>query len=118
MRSPRMRKAGRLTAEALDMLTQHVKPGVTTEALDDLVFEFAMAHGAYPAPLDYRGYRKSICTSLNHVVCHGLPEKKPLRDGRRRQHRRHAHCRRLARRLVSHVSGRRGGRAAPNASSR
>ncbi|WP_316313283.1 M24 family metallopeptidase, partial [Clavibacter michiganensis] len=59
----------------------HVQPGVTTEALDDLVFEFAMAHGAYPAPLDYRGYRKSICTSLNHVVCHGLPEKKPLRDG-------------------------------------
>jgi len=76
-----MRKAGRLTAEALDMLTQHVRPGVTTEALDDLVFEFAMAHGAYPAPLDYRGYRKSICTSINHVVCHGLPEKKPLRDG-------------------------------------
>jgi methionyl aminopeptidase len=76
-----MRKAGRLTAEALDMLTAHVQPGVTTEALDDLVFEFAMAHGAYPAPLDYRGYRKSICTSLNHVVCHGLPEKKPLRDG-------------------------------------
>ena len=76
-----MRKAGRLTAEALDMLTAHVQPGVTTEALDDLIFEFAMAHGAYPAPLDYRGYRKSICTSLNHVVCHGLPEKKPLRDG-------------------------------------
>ena len=76
-----MRKAGRLTAEALDMLAAHVAPGVTTEALDDLVFEFAMAHGAYPAPLDYRGYRKSICTSVNHVVCHGLPEKKPLRDG-------------------------------------
>ena len=76
-----MRKAGRLTAEALDMLTAHVQPGVTTETLDDLIFEFAMAHGAYPAPLDYRGYRKSICTSLNHVVCHGLPERKPLRDG-------------------------------------
>ena len=76
-----MRKAGRLTAEALDMLTSHVVPGVTTEALDDIIFEFAMAHDAYPAPLDYRGYRKSICTSLNHVVCHGLPEKKPLRDG-------------------------------------
>ena len=76
-----MRKAGRLTAEALDMLTHHVAPGVTTEVLDDLIFEFAMAHGAYPAPLDYRGYRKSICTSINHVVCHGLPEKKPLRDG-------------------------------------
>ena len=76
-----MRKAGRLTAEALDMLAAHVRPGVCTEALDDLVFDFAMVHGAYPAPLDYRGYRKSICTSLNHVVCHGLPDRKPLREG-------------------------------------
>ena len=76
-----MRKAGRLTAEALDMLTAHVQPGATTEAIDALVFDFAMANGAYPAPLDYRGYRKSICTSLNHVVCHGLPDRKPLKDG-------------------------------------
>ena len=76
-----MRKAGRLTAEALDMLTEHVRPGATTESIDQLVFDFAMAHGAYPAPLDYRGYRKSICTSLNHVVCHGLPDAKPLKDG-------------------------------------
>lgn len=76
-----MRKAGRLTAEALDMLTAHVKPGVTTEELDQRVFDFALAHGAYPAPLDYRGYRKSICTSLNHVVCHGLPDRRPLKDG-------------------------------------
>jgi len=76
-----MREAGRLTAEVLDILTEHVKPGVTTEFLDDLVFDFAMSHGAYPAPLDYRGYRKSICTSINHVVCHGIPERKPLKDG-------------------------------------
>lgn len=76
-----MRKAGRLTAEALDMLTDYVRPGMTTEKLDELVFDFAMSHGAYPAPLDYRGYRKSICTSLNHVVCHGLPDSKPLKDG-------------------------------------
>jgi methionyl aminopeptidase len=76
-----MRRAGRLAAEALDLLTQYVRPGVTTEALDTLIFDFAMAHGAYPAPLDYRGYRKSICTSINHVVCHGIPEPKPLRDG-------------------------------------
>ena len=76
-----MRKAGLLTAQALDMLTDHVRPGVSTESLDARVFEFAMDHGAYPAPLDYRGYRKSICTSLNHVVCHGLPDGKPLRDG-------------------------------------
>ncbi len=76
-----MRRAGRLAAEALDLLTQYVRPGVTTEALDTLIFDFAMSHGAYPAPLDYRGYRKSICTSVNHVVCHGIPEPKPLRDG-------------------------------------
>ncbi|HMN71978.1 MAG TPA: type I methionyl aminopeptidase [Rhodoblastus sp.] len=76
-----MRKAGRLTAEALDMLVDEVKPGVATARLDNLVFQFAMDHGAYPAPLDYRGYRKSICTSINHVVCHGIPDDKPLREG-------------------------------------
>src|SRR3954452_12704763 len=76
-----MRKAGRLTAEALDLLVDAVEPGVTTEALDDLIFEFAMDHGAYPAPLMYRGYRKGICTSINHVVCHGIPEPKPMREG-------------------------------------
>ena len=76
-----MRKAGRLTAEALDMLVGEVGPGVTTRHLDDLVFQFAMDHGAYPAPLDYRGYRKSICTSVNHVVCHGIPDDKPMREG-------------------------------------
>ncbi len=76
-----MRKAGRLTAETLDMLVGEVGPGVTTQHLDDLVFQFAMDHGAYPAPLDYRGYRKSICTSVNHVVCHGIPDDKPMREG-------------------------------------
>ncbi len=76
-----MRRAGRLTAEVLDMLVEHVRPGVTTEFLDNLVFDFAISHGAFPAPLDYRGYRKSICTSINHVVCHGIPDRKPLRDG-------------------------------------
>ena len=76
-----MRKAGRLTAEALDLMTAEVKPGVTTGHLDKLAFEFAMDHGAYPAPLNYRGYTRSICTSINHVVCHGIPDDKPLRDG-------------------------------------
>jgi methionyl aminopeptidase len=76
-----MRKAGRLTAEVLDLLVEHVRPGVTTEFLDNFVFDYAIAHGAFPAPLDYRGYRKSICTSINHVVCHGIPERKPLREG-------------------------------------
>ncbi len=76
-----MRRAGRLTAEALDMLTEHVRPGVTTQYLDDLVFAFAMDHGAIPATLNYRGYTKSSCTSLNHVVCHGIPGPKVLREG-------------------------------------
>jgi methionyl aminopeptidase len=76
-----MRRAGRLAAEALDLLAEHVRPGVPTDTLDRLVFEFAMEHGAYPATLFYRGYTKSICTSINHVVCHGIPNEKPLRDG-------------------------------------
>jgi len=76
-----MRKAGALVAEALDLIGPLVKPGVTTARLDRFVFEFARDHGAYPAPLNYRGYRKSICTSINHVVCHGIPDDKPLRDG-------------------------------------
>ncbi len=76
-----MRKAGHLAALALDIMAEHVKPGVTTDALDRLAFDFAMDHKAYPAPLGYRGYRKSICTSINHVVCHGIPEAKPLREG-------------------------------------
>src|SRR5471030_1648346 len=76
-----MRKAGALTAEALDLLSERVRPGVTTASLDKFAFEFAMDHKAYPAPLHYRGYRKLICTSINHVVCHGIPDEKPLRDG-------------------------------------
>ena len=76
-----MRKAGRLCAEALDLLEPLVKPGVTTESLDNFVTDFAKANSAFPAPLNYRGYRKSICTSINHVVCHGIPDSKPLRDG-------------------------------------
>lgn len=76
-----MRRAGQLAARALDELHALVKPGVTTQFLDDAAFDFAMDHDAYPAPLNYRGYRKSICTSINHVVCHGIPDDKPLRDG-------------------------------------
>ncbi len=76
-----MRKAGQLTARALDLLVEHAQPGVTTGKLDDLVFEFARDHGAYPATLFYRGYTRSICTSINHVVCHGIPNDKPMREG-------------------------------------
>jgi len=76
-----MRKAGALVAQCLDMLTPHVKPGVTTDKLDRLVSEFARDNNALPATLMYRGYEKSICTSINHVVCHGIPNDKPLKDG-------------------------------------
>jgi methionyl aminopeptidase len=76
-----MRKAGRLVAECLDMLTAEIQPGVPTERLDQLVFEFGCDHGAVPATLMYRGYRRSTCTSLNHVVCHGIPGEKPLKEG-------------------------------------
>jgi len=76
-----MRKAGQLAAACLDMLVPYVTPGVATERLDELVFQFAMDHNAIPAPLNYRGFPKSICTSINHVVCHGIPGNKPLREG-------------------------------------
>ncbi len=76
-----MRKAGRLAAECLDMLIPKVVPGVTTEALDDAAREFILDNGATPACLNYRGYPKSICTSINHVVCHGIPVPKPLKNG-------------------------------------
>ena len=76
-----MAKAGRLVAEALDLLVDHVEPGVTTGELDAVAFGFAMDHGAFPAPLNYRGFPKSICTSLNHVVCHGIPGSRAMREG-------------------------------------
>src|SRR6187200_3194216 len=76
-----MRKAGRLVAECLDMLGDEVRPGVPTEKIDRLVFDFAMAHNATPATMMYRGYRKATCTSVNHVVCHGIPGPKPLKEG-------------------------------------
>lgn len=76
-----MHKAGQLAAAALDMLVDVVKPGVATQHLDDLVFQFAMDHGAIPATLNYRGYTHSSCISINHVVCHGIPGPKVLKDG-------------------------------------
>ncbi len=76
-----MRKAGRLAAEALDMLVPLVLPGVQTDKIDQLLMEFALDHGAIPATLNYRGYRYASCTSINHVVCHGMPNAKPLKEG-------------------------------------
>src|SRR5512147_2811849 len=76
-----MRKAGRLAAETLDYITPHVRPGVRTDELDRLCHGFIVDHGAIPAPLNYRGFPKSICTSVNHVVCHGIPGDRRLMDG-------------------------------------
>ncbi|MCJ8191882.1 type I methionyl aminopeptidase [Sphingomicrobium aestuariivivum] len=76
-----MRKAGRLAASILDALADHVVPGVTTGEIDRIVFDMTLAGGGVPATLGYRGYTKSCCTSINHVVCHGIPGDKVLKDG-------------------------------------
>ena len=78
----KMRIAGRLAADVLDMIGEHVRPGVTTGELDRICHDFiTQEQGAVPAPLNYRGFPKSICTSVNHVVCHGIPGDKTLKSG-------------------------------------
>tara|TARA_Y100001935_G_scaffold54206_2_gene45219 strand:+ start:4021 stop:4821 length:801 start_codon:yes stop_codon:yes gene_type:complete len=76
-----MRKAGKLAAEVLDYITPFVKPGVTTETLDKKCYDFILKNKAIPAPLNYKGFPKSICTSINHVICHGIPGEKILLNG-------------------------------------
>ena len=76
-----MRRAGRLAAEVLDALVPHVVPGVTTDELDRIAHEHILRGGAVPAPLNYRGFPKSVCISINHVVCHGIPGPKTLKSG-------------------------------------
>src|SRR5205085_9887671 len=76
-----MRRAGMLAAETLDFITPHVRPGITTGELDRLCHGFILDHDAIPAPLNYRGFPKSICTSINHVVCHGIPGDRRLMEG-------------------------------------
>ena len=76
-----MKRAGRLAAHILDVLAPHVVPGVSTRALDDVVRAETLAAGAVPGTLGYRGYTHSCCISINHVVCHGIPSPKPLKDG-------------------------------------
>ena len=76
-----MRKAGHLAAEILDELTDFVKPGVTTGQIDDKAREMMLDAGAVPATMGYRGYAHSCCTSINHVICHGIPSEKALKDG-------------------------------------
>jgi len=76
-----MRRAGQLAAEALDMITAHVRPGISTGEIDQICHDFMVGRGAIPATLGYRGYTKSSCTSVNHVVCHGIPGDRVLADG-------------------------------------
>ena len=77
----KMKIAGSLAAKTLDMLTNEIKPGITTDYIDKLGFEFINDNGGYSAPLYYRGFKKSLCTSLNHVICHGIPSNRILNDG-------------------------------------
>lgn len=76
-----MRRAGRVSAEILDSLNDLIAPGVTTQEIDDQVLRMTLAAGALPATLGYRGYTHSCCTSINHIVCHGIPGPKRLQDG-------------------------------------
>jgi len=69
----KMRVACKLAAQVLEMIDPFIKPGITTEELDQICYKFIIENGAYPAPLDYHGFPKSICTSINHIVCHGIP---------------------------------------------
>ena len=77
----KMRVAGKLAAQTLDMLTDNIKEGISTDHIDKLGYEFIRDNGGYSAPLYYRGYSKSLCTSINHVVCHGIPSDRILREG-------------------------------------
>ncbi len=77
----KMRVAGKLASRTLDMLTDFIRPGISTIKVDQLAYEFIRDHGGYSAPQFYRGYKKSLCTSLNHVVCHGIPSDRILEDG-------------------------------------
>ena len=77
----RMRIAGRIAARALDAAAAGIVPGVTTDELDRIGHEYMLDHGAYPSPLGYRRFPKSLCTSVNEVICHGIPDDRPLQDG-------------------------------------
>ena len=77
----KMRIAGKLAAQTLDMITEYIKPGISTNKIDQLAYEFIRDNKGYSAPLFYRGFKKSLCTSLNHVVCHGIPSDRILDDG-------------------------------------
>ena len=77
----KMRVAGKLAAQTLDEVTPFIKPGITTNKIDKICYEYIRDNGGYSAPLFYRGFKKSLCTSLNHVICHGIPSERILEDG-------------------------------------
>ena len=77
----KMRIAGKLASKTLDMLSENIKPGISTNYIDKLGYEFIRDNGGYSAPLYYRGFEKSLCTSINHVVCHGIPSDRFLNEG-------------------------------------
>ncbi|GAA2425410.1 type I methionyl aminopeptidase [Actinomadura vinacea] len=77
----KMRVAGRIAAQALEEVGKHIRPGITTDELDVIGHEFLLAHDAYPSTLGYRGFPKSLCTSINEVICHGIPDDTVVRDG-------------------------------------
>jgi methionyl aminopeptidase len=77
----KMRIAGRIASQAMDSAAKAIAPGVTTDELDRIAHEFMLDHGAYPSTLGYRHFPKSICTSINEVICHGIPDDRPLEDG-------------------------------------
>ena len=77
----KMRVAGKLAAETLDEVTPFIKPGITTNKIDKICYEYIRDNGGYSAPLFYRGFKNSLCTSLNHVICHGIPSERVLEDG-------------------------------------
>ena len=76
-----LRKSAKISASTLEMIEGYLKPGITTEELDKICHDYIVSHGAIPAPLGYKGFPKSICTSINRVACHGIPDEKKLKDG-------------------------------------
>jgi len=76
-----IRESGRLVVQTLDLVEKMIEPGITTNEINTVVHQFAMEHDAVPAPLNYRGFPKSVCTSINDVICHGIPEDRVLKDG-------------------------------------
>ena len=77
----KMRIAGKVASKTLDMITDHIEPGITTKKIDHMCYEFIKDNGGHSAPLFYRGFKKSVCTSLNHIICHGIPSDRVLEEG-------------------------------------